>query len=539
LIVLLLALVLAQAGAPEAPPVIRTLVLEGATVFDQATTERLVGLRPGRALYRDAASAAAALESAYHIRGYPAARVTGRLDAATGALTLTVDEGRLAAVTVEGVGPGAARQALEALELPTGAVLDDAEVARALRQLDQRAGGAFETRGDPPYTVDRMAEGVRLTLHLATRKAQLRLGRGGTGRASLYNRVDGYAPGMRAGLTVFDPASFNHLELHAHLTHGFASGHPRFALGARKPFGPQRLVTLGYEFHDLTDTDDTFRGRLPETPPGRHVFFSIFEDYYRRRGHEAFAFARLGHRAHFGVSYRAETHQSLPLEADGSFFFDKTAPPNPAVAEGRLRSLVFTLRASGADALFTQPEAEAESFLVRDPYGTRFWRDEGWRAEATYERADPGSLGGDLDFHRLLAHLRAARALAPRHHLDGRVLLGLGSDGLPPQRRLALGGMGTLRGRALREVSGDRMALVTGEYSFEPGSPWPGLALFYDGGSAWSSNRTGRGWLSDVGVGFVWPGGGRRLARLDVALPLNDPGPQRTLRVTGHLLLPF
>jgi outer membrane protein assembly factor BamA len=123
--------------------------------------------------------------------------------------------------------------------------------------------------------------------------------------------------------------------------------------------------------------------------------------------------------------------------------------------------------------------------------------------------------------------------------VNGRVLLGLGSDGLPAQRRFALGGMGTLRGRELRQVSGDNMALVTAEYSFEPGSPWPALALFYDGGSAWSSGVTGRGWLSDVGVGLVWPGGGRRLARLDVALPLNDPGSERKLRVTGHLLLPF
>jgi hypothetical protein len=543
LLLLLLALAALPAAAQTDPaaeaPAIRRLVLEGATVFDQATAERMIGLRAGHELHRDAASAAAALEAAYHIRGFPAARVTGRLDPQTGTLTLVVDEGRLASVAVEGVGADAARQALEAMSLSTGAVLDDAEVARALRQLEERAGGAFETRGDPPYTVERVADGVRLTLHLATRKAQLRLGRGGTGRASLYNRVDGFAPGMRVGLTVFDPSSLNHLELHAHLTHGIAAGRTQYAVGARKPIGPDRLFTAGYEFHDFTDTDDTFRGRLPETPPGRHIFFSIFEDYFRRRGHEAYGFARLGRRAQLGVSYRAETFESLPLEADGSFFFDKEPPPNPMVADGRSRSLLFTLRATAADELFIQPEAEAEAFLVRDPYGTRFARDEGLRGEATLEWADAESLGGDLDFRRLIAHVRGERTLAPHHHVTGRVLLGIGSDGLPPQRRFALGGMGTLRGRALREVAGDRMALVTAEYAFEPGSPWPGLALFYDGGSAWSSGVAGRGWLSDVGLGFVWPGGGRRLARLDLAVPLNAGSTARRLRVTGHVLLPF
>ncbi|HET8645003.1 MAG TPA: BamA/TamA family outer membrane protein, partial [Vicinamibacteria bacterium] len=265
----------------------------------------------------------------------------------------------------------------------------------------------------------------------------------------------------------------------------------------------------------------------------------IFEDYFRRRGHEAYGFARLGRRAHLGVSYRAEKQESLPLEADGSFFFDKEAPPNPPITEGALRSLLFTVRATAADALFTQPETEAESFLVRDPYGTRFSRDEGLRGEATLEWADPETLGGELDFHRLIAHVRGARALAPRNHVSGRVLVGLGSDGLPRQRRFALGGMGTLRGRELREVSGDRMALLTAEYSFEPGSPWPGLALFYDGGAAWSSGVTGRGWLSDLGLGFVWPGGGRRLARLDLAVPLNAGSTARRVRVTGHVLIPF
>jgi hypothetical protein len=528
----------AQPAAESAPPVIRRLMLEGVTVFDQSTAERIVGLRADRPLRRDADSAAKALEAAYHIRGFPAARVSGRLDPETGTLTLTVDEGRLAAVAVEGVDDDAARQALAVMELPTGVVLDDADVARALRQLDDRAGGAFEPRGDPPYRVERIAEGVRLTLQLAARRAQLRLGGRGTGRASLYNRVDGFQPGLGAGLTVFAPGSLNHLDLHAHVNYGFAADQPRFALGGRKPFGPGRRIITGYEFHDLTDTDDTFRGRLPETPPGRHVFFTIFEDYFRRRGHEAFAFARLGPRAHFGVSYRADTFESLPLEADGSFFFDKEPPPNPPVAEGRLRSMLFTLRATGGEELYAQPDHELEAFLVRDPYGTRFSREEGWRVESTFEWADPDSLGGDLDFHRLIAHLRGARALAPRHHLGGRVLVGWGSDGLPPQRRFALGGMGTLRGRELREVAGDRMALVTAEYSFEPGSPWPALAVFYDGGSAWSSGIEGEGWLSDLGVGLVWPGGGRRMGRLDVAFPLNGATGSRSVRVTGHLLLP-
>src|SRR5262249_21260035 len=160
---------------------------------------------------------------------------------------------------------------------------------------------------------------------------------------------------------------------------------------------------------------------------------------------------------------------SLPLEADGSFFFDKAAPPNPEVREGLMRSLIAVARWSTAGPLFSDREAQNDSFLVRNPYGTAFVKDQGFRAEASFEWADAGRLGGAFPCGPRPPHLRAPRHVSPRQALTGRFLLGIGDGELPPQRRFALGGMGTLRGRALRELAGDRMALATAEYAFEPG----------------------------------------------------------------------
>jgi hemolysin activation/secretion protein len=120
----------------------------------------------------------------------------------------------------------------------------------------------------------------------------------------------------------------------------------------------------------------------------------------------------------------------------------------------------------------------------------------------------------------------------------GRITFGTGSD-LPPQRRFSLGGQGTLRGRERNEVTGDRMALVTAEWQFEPNGPLPAVIAFYDGGTAWDSGADRPPWRHDVGMGLAWPPGETRFVRVDAAIPLNAVQGSRSVRVTGHVRLPF
>lgn len=543
----LLTLILAGAGAvvslptPEAPQEdprpIRSLEVLGSTLYDREAVWRILRLRSGSPLKSGPEALARILESHYRIRGFPAARVRAGFDVQTETLRVEIDEGRLASVEVAGLSASDAPRAVAALDLEEGTTVTDSDITDALRRLDEAFRGAFETVGAPPYDIAWSDAGARLTLRLRKKAAAFGVGRGGTGRASLFNRVEGFQPGLRARLLLFERAA-NPLEAYAHASYGFAAGKARLALGARSSIGHRPSVAFGYEYHDLTDTDDTFRGWGIEKPPGRMVFFSVFEDYFSRRGHEASVFLLLSPRFHFGLNWRNDRHGSLPIEGDGSFFFEKTPRPNPPVSEGVVRSVLATVRWSTGGPLFDEAATLSESFLVRNPYGTPFERSQGFRGEATFEVADREALGGDFSFRRFVLHLRGSRRVSSRQSVTGRILMGLGGRELPTQKRFALGGFGTLRGHRLKELTGDNMAMATGEYAFEPGSPYPGFVLFYDGGTVWSHGEEGPGWRSDLGMGILWPGGGARLLRIDVAVPLNGDDGRRRPRVTGSLLIP-
>src|SRR6266545_1305183 len=118
--------------ATAAEPRITEIQIRGAEAYDRSAVLRIIRLKPGDALWRDAAAVAQSLETRYHVQGYPAARVSGSFDAATGVLAIDVDEGRLVSVEVAGLEGKAQRHAMEVLDLETGKVLRDRDVTKAL-----------------------------------------------------------------------------------------------------------------------------------------------------------------------------------------------------------------------------------------------------------------------------------------------------------------------------------------------------------------------------------------------------------------------
>lgn len=536
-------MLLAAAGVnaqdqPAGLPVVRSIEVLGATAYDLKAIQRVLRVKPGDTLRRTAPELADVLERRYHIVGYPAARVEGRFDPATGSLSLIVDEGRLASVELEGVEGSARERVLKVLDIRTGKPIRERDVSGALSRLERLSGGAYLSTSASPYTIEPGPDGARLILHLRRRAARLRLAPGGPATASLYNRVDGFNLGARARATLFDRVSFDHAEAYAQGAYGFSSHKLRYALGALKPFGPDRQFVVGYEYHDLTDNDDAFRRRTVEDLPGSRIYFSIFEDYYRRRGHQAYAFARLTSRFQIGSLWRSDDYRTLPVTADDQILFSNHRTPNRLVEEGRMRSILGVARWTWKSDLFRNWADERESLLVRNPYGTPFLREQQARVEASVEVATPG-LGGDFDFRRFIGHARAVKDFSPRQALMLRGLVGVGSGEVPPQRRFYLGGLSTLRGYARDQFSGDHMALTTAEYWLYPRSPWPGLVFFYDGGTAWDRGQPRPGWKSDVGAGLDWPGGGRGYVRVDVGFPLNREPSNKRAYVTGLIRLPF
>jgi hypothetical protein len=527
----------AGAGAAAASgPVVRDIVLEGVSALTPEAVYRAIRLRPGGRLRRAPSDVAADLEQRYRSRGTLGARVSAVWDGDRGILTLRADEGRLREVTFEGVEGGAQERARSLSALAPGAILEEKHVRAALGRIEEGSAGAFRP-GDPPYVVEPLPEGVRLRVAVTPVRTRVRVRLQGPDPSPLHTRVEGTAPGGGLDLTVFDPASLDHAHVYALAAYAFSSHDWRFALGAQRPFAADRLV-LGYEFHDLTDTDDVFR-RWPVTPPpGKVHVLEIMEDYYRRRGHEAYAFVLPSTHLQFGASWRHDRFQSLPIVAkDSIFLFSRRPRPNPAVEDGARDAVLLTGRWTTGAPLFRSAAAERDSFLMRDPYGNALGMTQTARVDATLEiggRAGPGT----TTYRRLIGHLRGRRTVTPALAFDGRVLFGVGSD-LPPQRRFALGGAGTLRGYALKEFSGQRMVLGTLEARLRVSGRWPDVIGFYDGGAAWTRGTSGAGWRDDVGGGLEWPGGGEGHLRVDVGYALRPPPGQDRTRVYAAIYLPF
>ena len=532
---LLLVSLLPGPPEPEAPE-LRELAVIGSSVYDQARVQHILRLKPGDALRRSAAAFAASLEARYHSDGYIAARVSGAFDSTSARLTLTVDEGRLGRIQTPGLDGAARERALAVLGLEPGSVVREDAILDALARLEQVSHGALRPQGDPPYQLLAGDDNVQaLRLRIAKPWAGLGAGLDGPGDTPFYDRVDGFAPYAGVEATLYDHRRYEHLNIYVRGRYGFASKHGRFALGVRRALGP---FELGYEFHDLSDTDDAFRASAIEEALGTLLSMSSFRDVFERRGHEAYAFARVGARAQLGVSFRSDRYASLPVTEDSSLFRqDATPRPNPAVSPGSMGSLILTARWTSAPRLFDSPAEERESFLLRSLYGAATGPERGLRVEASYEIASPSAFGGDFDFQRLLAQARGRHWLSQRSSIAARVLLAVSGGSLPPQKQLALGGLGTLRGYGFKEFSGDNMFLATAEWRHLAPFPLPSPVAFFDGGVTWTSPASS-GFRSDVGLGLEWAPGGLGL-RIDAAVPLDREPGGYDFRIMARLRAPF
>ena len=529
----------ALAAAAQDESRVRDITVQGSQAYDRAAVQKIIRLKPGDRMWRDAAAVAQSLETRYHVQGFPAARVTGSYDPATGVLDLGVDEGRLLAVHVDGLHGAAARHALEVMGLETGKTLRDRDVTKALHRLEKASDGSIEVDPEKAYTVERLPEGGELTVHLRPVRGQVGFRIGSSGAGDYLNRVDGLTPWAGVEGTLNDLGSFNHLHAYGRIGYGFASKDTRFVVGALRPFGPERLVTLGYEFHDLADSDDLFRLIGFEETPSWIITSEQVKDYYRRRGHEAYGFLRLGHRAQLGLTWRSDELSSLAVNSDGILLLDRTPFPNQQIDDGTLRSGIVTLRWANRPDLFGDSRRrEREAFLVRNLYDTRMEPGQDARVDMSLEWADPDTLGGDFSFHRFIGNARVSRDLTPTHSLRARVLLGFAGGDVPLPRRFFLGGMGTLRGRENKVFGGDNAALASLEWAVRLPSPFPGLVAFYDGGSAWDQGAD-RAWKSDLGAGIEWPAGRGFFLRADVGFPLQREEWEPAARFTWRLRLPF
>jgi hemolysin activation/secretion protein len=518
---------------PPAPARVSEIEIRGASAFSRDDVLSLIRLQPGEPLRRDPDTIAAGLASRYRIAGYPGARVAASFDAATGRLVLDVDEGTLVEVRVEGLGDSAARRAHATLGLQTGRVLREADIWEAFARLERESEGTIHSTADPPYTVEQAPGGARLVVPLESRSAGFLLRPWGPRAVARVNRVDGLSLGLFSEFRLTDASAYNHLRFTARASWAFSAKTARYVLGVSRPFLAGGKLVLGYSYHDLTDSDDGFRRFGLEEAPGGAINTEENSDYFRRLGHEAYAFFRAARTTEIGVSFRSDGYTSLPVVTGSD-------EPNPAIEEGRMRSFVGAVRWASEGDLFRDRATARDSYLLPSLYLSSPAKPERWRAEATYELSTPG-LGSDFDFSRFIGRLRFHRPLGTHHVLDAGTLFGFTGGDPPRPKRFFLGGLGTLPGFEKKEFTGRHMALFAGEWTVKPGRFWPAIIPFYDGGLVWGGEASSSsGWRNDAGLALRWPPESAVFARVSAAVPL-DPvsGTKRTVKWNLRVQIPF
>ena len=551
MLALLLALALQEPPAAKAPaeaaPILREIVFEGAAAYSRETLIEAIRLKTGEPLKPRPESVARVLETYYNLEGYRAARVSGRFDDATGVLTLTVDEGHLEAVVVEGLPDDASEPARKALGLELGRVLREADLWEALARLQQASEGAIRPVGDEPYTLETTGTGARVVFHLRATSVRFHFRGSGPRASGRYNRVDGISPGVFLELALTDRKSYNHWRLFSVAAYGFSSKKLRYGVGLLRGLGPAHRWSYGYNYHDWTDTDDAFRRYGLEEAPKGLVNTELGVDFYRRYGHEAFGYAKIGARSQAGLLFRSDDYRSLPVVTKDPPIAPDSKYYNPPIPEGRMNSFVATVRWVSTGTLYQNQESEGRALFQPSFYGTDWFRKpEALRLDATLEVSRPG-FGSDFDFTRFIARLRWHREVGFKNAVDGRVLGGLTGGDPPLEKLFAVGGLNTLRGYEFRRIQGERMALVNLEWAFYPAPRWPALIGFWDGGGAWGGEpladalRTPAGWHDDLGAAVRWPPRTNKFfGRLDVAWPLSPlPGQKSGPRVNFRVQLPI
>ena len=397
----------------------------------------------------------------------------------------------------------------------------------------RRRPGTSLVPDEPPYEVEVTEAGqARLILHLKRRPILPRLRLGRVGTQSLRDRVSGWSPRLGSDLRIADFSSYAPTTLYGQAAYALDAHHFTFTAGAWRPFAGGRLVA-GYEFHDLTDTEDEFRAVGIDEPPGTAISFRTFKDLFERRGQEAYAMLRIAPRWRISATFRSDTDSSLAVVTGTP---EKPSAPNPEIAPGKLVSLITSMQWSSERGLFDDPVEAQRSALLRSLFGRPLSQPPPFAVSGSLEWCSP-DLGSDFSFRRLIVEGRSHHYLTRNGVFSSRLLVAMADGGVPVQKLLSLGGLGTLRGYSEKQFEGSRLLLANAEWSLYTGRLIPAVIPFVDAGETWRGNRTSDGVRADVGVGLRWPPNAKLFARVDGAVAVTRGG--GGLRITGVVQLPF
>jgi outer membrane protein assembly factor BamA len=523
-----------QDPQPQAVP-LKSVKIVGSQELDQESILDAGRLRIGEPLPAPPAEIADKVEHRYHDEGFTFAEVTAEFDEAAGALTLTIDEGRIDDVEFTGVSGERASSLAADFAMRAGDVFNRSRARDALNALLRPTRGAISPTRKAFDLIQRNGQRilvVEVTERAGTFRANLDMGE----REDWFTSVDGLVPSMGFAGAVFDHKNFNHAYVSAHASYKVASNEMGYSFGFERPVFHPVSVFVGGELYDLTASDDLWQVSGTQASVEALLIRNSMRDYYRRHGVQLHSAVRPNRRLELQFAWRGERHEPLGVESDFSVWNgDDEFRPNAPVAEGKLNALVF-----GAvfDSVGFQDDSLAATYrqhLLDRPFGRTLKNpDEAqrrpvWRAQWNTEVSTRGALNSDFDFQRHIVSGRVGFLLSRHEEVRARILAGWSGGVLPPQRLFSLGGVGTVHAYGFKEAVGDGMVLFNVEYAIG----WLNglhIAPFFDSGRVWRPDRNEE-WLRSVGFGL----GLTRDLRVDFGYKLDDiPGSFQAVLRLGH-----
>lgn len=519
----------------------------GASAIPAADIERRYRWAPGRHSDATLEHRRALTERAYRESGYSEASV--RVGRAGAHVVVSVDEGFIAGLVVEGAERVPEDEVRDLLRFQVGAPYHASTYAAALGKLNAALAPkyrAFKTATDGGV---RVARGVRLWVVLIEESPPLSVA---WSPVLNLTRVHGAEIGLTA-LTHRGAAS------RSHVLAGLS-----YLQRTRRPDGVRRRINYQAAFiRHLNEERSaqlgvrTSRRTRSHRWQGDKASFSFSTDFFSTEGPDVLLRAALGGRVTVEGKVGYKTDRSLQRALSRVRWPAIDVIPNRAISDGKRTygRMRLTVDARDMQAM----GVENAAFLSVRP--SLHVRNGAWlHVEVESGVFEPRSLGvtskkqGDWAYSFAKVEARGYVSPGARHTLTTRFVGQVSPDALPLQLQPWIGGAHTLRSRGTDYLTGDSGFLWQVEWRVAPGGgvflgPFVDVARAWYVGS-WDNSVTETGVGGTFGIAlppeaFQNAPMAPELLRVDLAYPLSQGGPfgasdaDRALRVWVRLDLPY
>lgn len=288
-----------------------------------------------------------------------------------------------------------------------------------------------------------------------------------------YNRVDG---ALLGGRLTFQREGARETVASGELAWAAARRKGTYRLEVRQSLRADNRLHLDGDFHRLTrpfEYDGEIVGDMENTLAA-FFFRNDYRDWYEGQGARLALRWRPASGLGLALSAAREEQRALAREATWGVFQGHEFRANPMASEGRLNTLRLdvSLDSRRVDAMEVLPFIDAP------------------RERSGHALRMSGELGGGGFAYTLVrAEARGWWRVTHGQALTGRIMAAGVSHhdraaDLPAQKALYAGGIGTLRGHALKAFTGDRLLLANAEYA----------VTLYQNISAFAGVDIGRAW---------------------------------------------